>query len=266
MAAGRSARREYDGRRGRVGRAFIEEGSEAMFRPSPRDTQRLVEEHVRSWQLGSKALRDRGEKAPAPWPLVTLSREFGALGAATGRVVADTLGFSFWDQEIVHAIVEHTGAQEALLASLDERTRNRIEDVISENLGGVVGTTGEYVRQVTRVVRTIERHGGAVIIGRGAYFILGPEAALRVRVVCPAALRIARFAEREGIDKREAERRVRRVERERRAFNKRYFGKEVDDPLHFDLVVNTGWTTPKAAADVVVAAYRARFGRVPDRR
>ncbi len=238
-----------------------------MFRPSPRDARKLVEEQVRKWQLDSRASDDRGaEKTPAPWPLITLSREFGALGAATGRHVAEKLGFSFWDQEIVHAIVEHTGAQETLLASLDERTRNRIEDVISENLGGAVGTAGEYVRQVTRVVRTIERHGGAVIIGRGAYFILAPETTLRVRVVCPEAMRIARFAEREGLDKREAEKQVRRVERERRLFNKRHFGREVDDPLQYDLVLNTGWTTHEAAAEVVVAAYRAKFGCLPDRR
>ncbi len=234
--------------------------------PSPRNTQKLVEEQVRRWQLDAKAAEGRRQKKPAPWPLITLSREFGALGAAMGRLVADKLGFSFWDQEIVHAIVEYTGAQEALLASLDERTRNAVEDVVSENLGGAVGTTGEYVRQVARVVRAIERHGGAVIIGRGAYFIVAPEAALRVRVVCPQALRIARFAEREGLDKREAERKVRQVERERRAFNKRHYGKEVGDPLHYDVVVNTGWTSHEAAADVVVAAYRAKFGRVPDRR
>jgi len=236
------------------------------LKPSPRDTQKLVEEQVRRWQLESKAKQARREKVPAPWPLVTVSREFGALGAAMGRVVADKLGFSFWDQEIVHAIVEHTGAQETLLASLDERTRNRLEDLVTENLGPTVGTVAEYVRQVTRVVRTIERHGGAVVMGRGAYFFLAPDAALRVRVVCPEAARIARFAEREGIDKHEAERRVRKLERERRSFNKQYFGKEVDDPHHFDVVVNTGWTTPEAAADVVVAAYGAKFRRLPERR
>ena len=127
--------------------------------PSPRDTQKIVEEQARRWQLDAKAFRSLAERPPEPWPLITVSREFGSLGAAMGRLVADQLGFSFWDQEIVHAIVEHTGAQEVLLASLDERSRNRIEDVIGENLGGAVGSAVEYVRQVTRVVRIIERHG-----------------------------------------------------------------------------------------------------------
>jgi cytidylate kinase len=81
----------------------------------------------------------------------------------------------------------------------------------------------------------------------------------------PEPLRFERIAERETLDQREAVRRVHEVERERRAFNKRHFGREVDDPQHYDLVLNTGWITPEAAAGVVIAAYRAKFGRVPDR-
>ena len=126
-----------------------------MFkRLSPQTTQKLVEEQVRKWQLDSKASDGREKKPPAPWPLITLSREFGTLGAAMGQLVAEKLGFRFWDQEIVHAIAEQTGAQETLLASLDERSRNRIEDFISESLIGAEGTVAEYVRQVARVVRT----------------------------------------------------------------------------------------------------------------
>jgi hypothetical protein len=31
-------------------------------------------------------------------------------------------------------------------------------------------------------------------------------------------------------------------------------------------VINTGWTPPEKAADVIIAAYEAKFGRLPDRR
>lgn len=48
-------------------------------------------------------------------------------------------------------------------------------------------------------------------------------------------------------------------------FNKRHYGRDVTDPLHYDVVLNTGWITHEAAADVVIAAYRAKFGRLPAR-
>ena len=239
-------------------------GGTAMFKgPAPRDAQKLVEEQLRKWEQ-SKQER-AGKDVCEPWPLITVSREFAALGAAVGEQTARKLGFSFWDKEIVHAIAEETGAPQALLASLDEQARSRIEDFISESIMGAEATVGEYVRQLIRVVRTIERYGGAVVIGRGAHFILVPEAALRVRVVCPYERRVQRYAEREGLSKREAERKVMQVERERQAFIRRHYDRDVGEPSHYDIVINTESILPDAAADLVVAAYRVKFGRLPKR-
>jgi cytidylate kinase len=234
-----------------------------MFKePAPRDAQRLVNDQVHRWERDEK--RRSGEKAPEPWPLITVSREFGALGTATGERVAQKLGFSFWDQEIVHTIAEQTGIQQALLASLDEQTRSRIEDFIGESVFGAGTTAAKYVRQVIRVVRTLERHGGAVVIGRGAQFILAPEAALRVRVVCPYQQRVAGYAEREGLSEREAERELVRVERERQTFIRRHYEREVGEPSHYDIMVNTEGIGPEQAADVIMAAYRSKFRRLPE--
>jgi len=233
-----------------------------MFKgPSPRDAQKLVDEQVRKWEQGEK--KRAGEERPEPWPLITVSREFGALGTVTGEQTARKLGFGFWDQEIVHAIAEQTGIQERLLESLDEQTRTRIEDFIGESVFGAGTTAVKYVRQVIRVVRTIERHGGAVVVGRGAQFILAREAALRVRVVCPYAQRVAGYAKREGLSEREAERKLVRVERERQEFIRRHYDREVGDPVHYDIMVNTESLLPDQAADVLVAAYRSKFGRLP---
>jgi cytidylate kinase len=234
-----------------------------MFKgPAPRDAQKLVDDQVLRWEQGQKK-RAGGEESE-PLPLLTVSREFGALGTATGERVAQKLGFSFWDQEIVHAIAEQTGIQETLLASLDEQSRTRIEDFIAESVFGAGTTAAKYVRQVIRVVRTIERHGGAVVIGRGAQFILAPEAALRVRVVCPCEQRVAGYAKREGLSEREAERKLARVERERQTFIQRHYDRNVGDPVHYDVMVNTESLLPDQAADVLVAAYRSKFPGLPE--
>ena len=234
-----------------------------MFKePAPRSAQKLVDEQVHRWAQSEKK-RTVGE-VPEPWPLITVSREFGALGTVTGERAAEKLGFSFWDQEIVHVIAEQTGIQEALLASLDEQTRTRIEDFIGESVFGAETTAAKYVRQVIRVVRTIERHGSAVVIGRGAQFILAPEVALRARVVCPYEKRVAGYAEREGLSQREAERKLVQVERERQTFIRRHYEREVGDPIHYDIIINTEDIPPDAAADLLVAGYRSKFGRLPE--
>ncbi len=227
-------------------------------RPPPRDVQRIVESQVRKWRI-ERDDRASLPDAELPWPVVTVSREHGSLGSAVAARAAEVLGFSFWDQELVQLIAEQTGAEQTLVASLDERTRTGIEDFISELLMGIDGSVAEYVRHVARVVRTFERHGSAVVVGRGAQFIIAPGICFRVRVVCPEEIRAARIAALHGLGEKEAIKHVRAVERERIAFIRRHYSADVNDPSHYDLVINTGHVDVAAGAEILAACYGAKF-------
>ncbi len=237
-----------------------------LARRSPRDVQTIVEAQVRKWSITDHGREKEraAAKSVEPWPLITVSREFGTQGAAAGKRAAEKLGFSFWDQELVAAIAEQTGAEEALLESLDEKARGRLEDFIRDTVGGSDGTASDYVRHVARVVGTIEDHGGGLVIGRGAQFVLAPEAALRVRVIGSFERRVAGFAERQELTRKEAERIVKQVEKERLSFNRRHYDRDVSDPHHYDLVINICILGVEGAASVIVAAYEGKFGRLPD--
>ena len=116
----------------------------------------------------------------------------------------------------------------------------------------------------TQVVHTLERHGGAVVIGRGAQFIVPSERALRVRVICVHEKRVSGYASRQGMSEGQARKKVDDTDRERQAFYRKHYGQEVVHPTHYDVMVNTGALSLEAAAEVIVAAYRAKFGRLPD--
>ncbi len=79
-------------------------------------------------------------------------------------------------------------------------------------------------------------------------------------VVAPRKARVKRFAESRGLGLEEAEREMAREDEERKRFLSYQFGVEPYDPEYFDLGINTTVFTREAACDVVVQAYRARFG------
>jgi len=85
----------------------------------------------------------------------------------------------------------------------------------------------------------------------------------RSGVTRPYAKRVADHAKREGLSQSEAERRVVSVDRERQGFIRRHYERDASEPNHYDIVVNTECMTPDRAADVLVAAYGAKFGRLP---
>jgi cytidylate kinase len=72
--------------------------------------------------------------------------------------------------------------------------------------------------------------------------------------VCPLEQRIAELAEREHITTAAARAMVADADRDRRAFVRDLYGKDIDDPAGYDLWVNTGTLSLDAAADIIVAA------------
>lgn len=229
----------------------------------PRATSLLqvVERQFRRWELQ----RSRREAAPAPVPLpiITISREFGARGEALGRLVAETTGFSFWDDELVHAVAEESGANTALLKSLDEHLRSAIEDSIEGAFLGGNYMGSEYLRRLMKLIHTIAAHGSGVVVGRGAHYVVARDRALSVRVVCPLPERVRGYAERHGLDERRARQKLEREDQARGAFIRQYFSRDPSNPSDFDLTVNTGSFPLERAVGIVLAAYEAKFQRQP---
>jgi cytidylate kinase len=221
----------------------------------------LVEQQILRWQEQQRERRAEKRAVETPPPVITLSREAWARGTQLGALVAKRLGYEFWDQEVVHRIAQETGASEEFLRALDEHARGVVEDVVAGVLAGDAFTRSEYMAHLLRVFHAISSVGRAVIIGRGAQFVLPPDAALRVRVVCPVDARAHNFARARGLGDKEARLEIERIERDRRAFIQQQFKRDVTDPCHYDLIVNTGRLSLDQAASVVERAYEAKFGR-----
>jgi cytidylate kinase len=224
----------------------------------PKSVDRLVDERIRQWLIEKER---KPEKKTEPSPhVLTLSREVGSGGAEVSRLIATELGFDLWDREIVHAIAEKSGVRESLIATLDEHGRGLIKQ-FRANLVGHDEEALAYATRLGEVVHSIGQHGDAVIVGRGAQYILGPEMVLAVRLVAPAEARAKRIADREGMDLVAAQKAVTARDRDRRDFCRQHFGEDIDAPRNYDLVVNTGRVTLEQAAEVVVAAFRTKFGQ-----
>lgn len=226
---------------------------------TPRNLQALVDAQMRRWSA-----EDVPQTSPEiRWPLIAVSREFAAEGGVLAKAVADRLGFSFWDHELLHAIAEHTGADESLLESLDEHARSRLDDFLVQTLVGVMATEAEYVRQVVNVIHRLDLSGSAVVVGRGAQYSLPPDRALRVRVVAPLEHRVTWLAQAESISEKEAAKRINHVEKDRQKFVRQHFNRDVTNPRDYDLLVNAGKLDIDAAVAAISEAYQTKFGRLP---
>lgn len=225
----------------------------------PVSVRDLVEQRVQLWMAEQRRRSTERHVPEPPRAVITISRQAGTDGTEVARAVAEALGFQLWDQELVHRVAERTGAPEVLLRAIDERARNAIEELLAGILMGDAATEGEYLAQLMRVFHALAHHGDAVIVGRGAQFVLAPESALRVRVVAPVEFRLGKLAASRKLSDAAARSELERIDRERLHFVRNHYHRDASDPSAYDLVVNVGPMSASAAVEVIVAAYRAKF-------
>ena len=122
-----------------------------------------------------------------------------------------------------------------------------------------------YVRMVGLVIRGSAREGNVLIVGRGGQALLSKyPGILHVQIVAPLNDRIKVVAEREGLEWRAAQNRVRASDRARTDYVRRYHGADRLDSTLYHLVINTGRVAVDTAVALIVAAQRAN-GHRPER-
>jgi len=226
----------------------------------PRHVARIVEEQVGRWKLHQAP----ANRSSQHWPVITISRQFGANAEEVGRRIAGRLGFSYWDHQIVTSIAEAFRIDELTVEQLDEHARGVIEDLLSVTLFGQGMTEPDYGEQLRHLLRAIDRRGSAVIVGRGAHCIVDPGQSLRVRVICPIAQRVAMYCARSDASEETALRRIRAADRDRADFVRREFGVDVDESSQYDLTINSATFGPSRADALIMMAYLAKFGQLPN--
>ncbi|KAA3658967.1 MAG: hypothetical protein DWQ10_09995, partial [Calditrichaeota bacterium] len=112
---------------------------------------------------------------------------------------------------------------------------------------------------LSEIILSIAQHGRAVIIGRGANFILPKGQTLDVRLIAPLQHRVYYLADKLQIDYEKAKHMVIYSDQERQAFLQKFFNKTEFDPLHYDLVINTGNVNYTTAAQIIAEAVCSKF-------
>lgn len=203
--------------------------------------------------------------------LVTIRGQLGSGASEAGRQIADRLQANYVDREIIAEVAArlHREEREVIAKEMPPSSfLGRIAEALETGYAFGDGMPGAYlpVREIpldnTRylqalesVVRELARSQPLVILGRGSQFILkGYPGVLHVSAVAPIEVRVKRVMQDLNLDQEAARLEMLHYDNSLRQFFKRYFKAEPEDPVHYDLVINTGRFSFQAVASIVVDA------------
>lgn len=202
--------------------------------------------------------------------VVTVSASYGAGGSEIGPAVAEALGLPFIDRAVPVGVARKLDVPLDLAQQRDETTDRGLWRVISSmalvpEMAGAgplayhtFADEHAFREKTEEVLHEIAETGG-VVLGRAAALVLaGRDDALHVRLDGPVDGRVARAVQRWGRPEAEVRRALRSNDAARAAYVRNFYRADPADARHYHLVIDTTAIPWDAAADLVVAAARAR--------
>lgn len=219
----------------------------------PRYIEQMVSQQVRRSEVARRREKENG--LPCVHSVMTISRRMGSGARVVAERLAHELGWSLWDKELVNAMAEHAHVSQKVVQAFDEHTISEIE-LFARGMFGEEDMAGFiYARHLARAVKSIAKLGNAIILGRGANYIL-PDV-LKIRVDASDELRISNMMEYEGLTHEAAQAKIHNSDQERRHFLASVFGKERAEHPCFDLAIMMDNFTNEDAVQIILAAVKA---------
>lgn len=193
-------------------------------------------------------------------PSVTLSRQTGCDARAIARELAaylqsrEPVDQCFWtvfDKTLVERVLEEHKLPKEVAKYMPEERISAIQDAVEELLG-LHPSTKTLLRQTSETIRHLAHHGYGILIGRAANVITRDQQnVFHVRLVAPLEWRLARIMARNHLDPKAAQALIRKSDLGRKRFLKDHFHEDINDPSHYNLVLNTGGLPDQVAARII---------------
>ncbi len=234
-------------------------------REAGEDPAKIVEQQMKLWEeqkekggfTGKHARLAGGQEIN----YITIEREVGSGGAQIARMLSDLMEWQVYDREILDYMADNMNVQLQLLMSVDERTLGWIGDWLVPKLRGKSHTHIKqlrYYEHLGQALMVLAQHGQAIIVGRGAGYVLPRDKGLSVLVTAPQELRYKRYAREQEISLEEAGTHVRKTDKEQIRFVKDFVGKEFVDEEGYDIIFNTEKLYPASVAKLIFRAFDQR--------
>lgn len=179
--------------------------------------------------------------------VITISREFGSGGHSIGKIVAEILGISFYDQELLEKIAEETGFSKEFIEEAAEYSTAKnsllFNVVMNRSLHGRTEPSPAdtiYFAQA-KIIKSLAEKESCVIIGRCSDYILRDNSGcLHVFIYSDMEDRAKRILERYGDSEKPIQKRITDKDTRRKIYYSHYTDRPWGIPQNYNLCLNSG--------------------------
>lgn len=199
-----------------------------------------------------------------PTYVISISREYGSGGREIGKILADRLGYKYYDTELIKLVMEKSGYSPEYIKkneqTLDKSILNDFFEWYQPNGEDAVPNINSLFNKEENVIKSIAKSENCVIVGRLANYILRNKKHLyNVFITADEESEIKKVSERDNLSKENATRQVRKVNQERSAHCKYFTDTDWGNAKNYNLTVKSNDFGYEKTAELIEILFKQKF-------
>jgi len=203
--------------------------------------------------------------------VIVIARTYGSGGKEIALKLADKLHIPVIDRELLKMASMESGISEEIFNLADEKTRksffekkrqhkyvNIFDSPSSENF---MSEENLFDYQA-KILLKMAMSESFIVIGRAADYVLRTfPNVLSVNIDAPLDDRIASIIRKFGIEEKQAEKDIKKIDHYRKDYHYYYTGREWGDIDNYDLVLNTGRYNRDKCVELIIQAVEIKLNK-----
>ena len=182
--------------------------------------------------------------------VITIAREYGSGGRYIGKLIADKLGIKLYDKEFIGKLAKETGLSEEYIKN-NEQKRNNLDSLNNGYYFGLNNSDELFLKE-SELIKEVANKESCVIIGRCADFILKDRVdVIKVFIYSSMEDKIKRATQFYGLDKENAEKEIKKINRLRANHYKYYTENDWNNNSNYDICINSDTLGVEKSADLI---------------
>lgn len=232
-----------------------------------RQIDKLINRQIERWEM-SRLEEERWEEEhglpkgrkgefdelyPPQRPVIAIAPMLGCGSREVCEILRRRLDYEILGSSLIDKVAKDMNVVRKLVDRMDQRKRSYTRALIDGLLhGGQYVEQSDYVNHLLSILAAFMAEGRCILLGRGAPFMVKNKIGIRIRLIASMKTRVQNLLNYYGDSEANARARIEKSDRERKEFAQEYFHKDLDDPHHYDLVLNLDRITHLTAAGAIL--------------
>ena len=202
--------------------------------------------------------------------VITIGRQYGSAGHDIGEMLAQKLGYAFYDKELVKLAAQKSNISDETVKHIDEKATSSLLYSLVSGSYSVHDINGPLYYEMplndklflaqSDVVKNIASKENSVIVGRCSDYILEDAEdinLINVFIYAPLEFRVKRVKERFDLTDKQAKDRVLKTDKQRKTYYNYYSNRDWGKMSNYDLCINSAKVGIEKSAEMIANFVRS---------